>query len=86
MDEEPITGKFNVTIGDIVYTAYAENGKLTFDIGYNLTAGNHTINVYYDGDANYLFASKNASFIINTVILSEPLLVNSVSLLNPAFS
>ena len=67
LDEEPITGKFNVTIGDIVYTAYAENGKLTFDIGYNLTAGNHTINVYYDGDANYLFASKNASFIINTV-------------------
>ena len=24
LDEEPITGKFNVTIGDIVYTAYAE--------------------------------------------------------------
>lgn len=67
LDEEQITGKFNVTIGDIVYTAYAENGKLTFDIGYNLTAGNYTIKVYYDGDANYLFASKNSSFIIKTV-------------------
>lgn len=65
--DEPITGKFNVTVGDIVYTAYAENGKLTFDVGYNLTAGNHTINVYYEGDANYLFASKNASFVINAV-------------------
>ena len=67
LEDEPITGKFNVTIGDIVYTAYAENGKLTFDIGYNLTAGNYTINVYYDGDVNYLFDSKNASFIINLV-------------------
>ncbi|WP_458454359.1 Ig-like domain repeat protein [Methanobrevibacter sp.] len=65
--EDPITGMFNVTIGDIVKTAYAENGKLTFDVGYNLTSGNYTIKVYYDGDQNYMIGFKNASFIINPV-------------------
>lgn len=59
------TGEVTVKIGDIVRKFDASEGLFTIDAGYNFTAGEYEISVFYKGDDNYLNKSSNATFTIN---------------------
>ena len=57
------TGKVIITVDGINYIADLNNGEATLILP-NLSVGNHTVNVYYEGDKKYKVATTDVNFTV----------------------
>ncbi len=65
-----VSGNVTIKIGSETYNGTLENGSVIIDIP-NLSTGNYTMNITYNGDKNYEPISKE----VNLTVESSPLIV-----------